>query len=124
MFRQISVLINGVSLESKPDDYAYKAYFRDLLNTDKEEGAPFMHLQDWYNEVNFPPELDKDTVNATTPHNNYKELTDSLKAALKAMARETLYLRHNPLFFTGKAIIPDQEIVFNPFPSKGFPIDE
>lgn len=27
MFRQISVLINGVSLESKTDDYAYKAYF-------------------------------------------------------------------------------------------------
>ena len=72
--RQISVLINGVSLESKTDDYAYKAYFRDLLNTDKEEGQSFMHLQGWYNEVNFPPLLDKNTVDSTTPHNSYKEL--------------------------------------------------
>lgn len=123
MFRHISVLINGVSLESKTDDYAYKAYFRDLLNTDKEEGESFMHLQGWYNEVNFPPLLDKNTINSTTPHNAYKELSDSQKEALKAYQREAKYLRggvwkeyyirpHNPLFFTGKAMVPDQEIVF------------
>ncbi|XP_029197593.2 uncharacterized protein F54H12.2-like [Acropora millepora] len=123
LFRQISVLINGVSLESKTDDYAYKAYFRDLLNTDKEEGQSFMHLQGWYNEVNFPPALARNTTDSATPHADYKALTDSQKEALKAMERETKYLRggvwkeyyirpHNPLFFTGKAMVPDQEIVF------------
>ena len=127
MFRQISVLINGVSLESKTDDYAYKAYFRDLLNTDKEEGESFMHLQGWYNEVNFPPQLNKSlydtTANSGAGHNDRLERTTSQVAAMDTMVREALYLRggvwkeyyirpHNPLFFTGKAMVPDQEIVF------------
>ena len=127
MFLQISVLINGVSLESKTDDYAYKAYFRDLLNTDKEEGESFMHLQGWYNEVNFPPEHNKNlyttTANSGAGHNDRRERTTSQVAAMDAMVRETLYLRggvwkeyyirpHNLLFFTGKAMVPDQEMAF------------
>ena len=128
LFRQIQVLINGTPLESKTDDYAYKAYFIDLLNTDKEEGETFMKMQGWYNEVNFPDHIDANfggTAFAADDHDDYtgEILTQSQRDAVEAMKRETNPLRggtwkeyflrpHNPIFRTGKALIPDQEITF------------
>ena len=119
--KQLSVHVNSVLLEPQTDHYHYKAFFQTLLNNNRQDGESILAPQGWYNDFDLPATVTANNLDSSTPHNDYKNLTDPQKRTVKAMQKalwpftggkfHTLFFTPmSPLFHTGKLLIPQQEV--------------
>ena len=88
IIKQIDLQLNGTLISPQSDTYHYKAYLETLMNYDREDGKMVLGPQEWFNQVDFPPQWTANNTNYTTPHQNWRDLTANHKGALAAMVAE------------------------------------
>ena len=123
MIKQCSVTFNGTLISSQTDTYPYKAYFETLINNDRLDGETLLPLQGFQQDgLDVATPLTANNLDDATPHANYRALSATQKAAVKAMKREqghytdgkrrTLYFKpHSEAFYMGKPLVPFVEVV-------------
>ena len=121
IIKQIDLRLNGTLFSSQSDTYHYKAFLEILMNYVREEGETVLRPQGWFNALDFPPEWTDNNTDSTTPHNNYRDLPASQKAALALSIAETipyqagarrslLFQPHLEAFHSGGILVPGVEI--------------
>ena len=116
-----NLVIDNTNVCPQSDTYHYKAYIKELLNFDREDGKMVLGPQGWFNQVDFPPQWAANNTDSTTPHNDYRNLSDNHKAALATSIDETakyaggvthslVFTPHLEVFHTGKVLVPGVEI--------------
>ena len=96
-----------------------------MLNYDREDGKTVLGPQDWFNQVDFPPQWTYNNTNtqanANAGHVDYQNLSAHHKGALGAMVAEVakyaggvthslVFTPHLEVFHTGKLLVPGIEI--------------
>ena len=129
IIKQIDLHLNGTLVGPQSDTYHYKAYFERLLNFDRQDGETVLAPAGWFNQIDVPTTWTANNLDAATPHNDFKALSENHKGMVKAMVAETaeyaagkrrslVFTPHLEVFHTGKVLVPGIEIKikfhFNP----------
>ena len=129
IIKQIDLHLNGTLISPQSDTYHYKAYFERLLNFDRQDGETVLAPAGWFNQIDAPTTWTANNLDAATPHNDFKALSENHKGMVKAMVAETaeyaagkrrslVFTPHLEVFHTGKVLVPGIEIKikfhFNP----------
>ena len=121
IIKQIDLYLNGTLISPQSDTYHYKAYLQTLTNFDTKDGRTVLRPAGWFNGVNPPPRWTANNTDATTPHNDHKNLATNTKLLLANMSEERaelaggkvrhyVFVPHLEVFHTGKALVPGVEI--------------
>ena len=125
IIKQIDMHLNGTLISPQSDTYHYKAYFERLLNFDRQDGETVLAPAGWFNQIDAPTTWTANNLDAATPHNDFKALSENHKGMVKAMIAEVaeyaagkrrslVFTPHLEVFHTQKVLVPVSQRILSP----------